>query len=67
MAIPGRAGDDGREAQVAAEPDQRRDEGQRVGGDVRDERAPRDRIGAQAAVLVDGLPVGLQQVVPHEM
>ena len=67
MAIPAATGDDGGEAQVAAEPDQRRDEGQRVGGDVGDERAPGDGIGAQAAVLVDGLPVGLQQVVPHEM
>ena len=67
MAMPAATAMTAPSAQVAAEPDQRRDEGERVGRDVREQRAPRHGIGAQAAVLVDGLPVGLQQVVPHEM
>ena len=50
-----------------ADPDARSDERQRVRRHMAEQRPARCRIGAQAAMLVDRLEVGLQQEVAHRM
>src|SRR4029453_4207335 len=60
-------GDDRPDAQVVGQPDQRRDEGQRVRRDVGEQGAPGHRVRAQTAVFVDRLPVGLEKVITHQV
>ena len=54
-------------ADVAADPDQRRHEADRVDPDVREQGRPGVRITTEPVVLVGRLPVGLQQEIPDQM
>src|SRR5208282_2697862 len=52
---------------AAPQPDQTGHERERVRGDVRDERAPHRRSTGQSAAFVERLPLGLEEVVAHQM
>src|SRR5690606_32675586 len=63
-----RGGDDGPEdVELDADPHERRDERQRVDGDVREQRPPRHGVRAQPAALMPRLPVSLEQVVANHV
>ena len=52
---------------VGGDPDDRRDEGQRVHQDVGEEGAARDGVRAEPEGLVASLPVGLEEVVADKV